>query len=124
MSKGQSFLTLFSTFQNYKLTGTLCAILVLGRLTRLVQHVIQEQLSLQEHLSSPPLFTCLSGTRVVHVVKLHVFTFSIPCCDVRYDFHVKALFDSSPICFISVICIYLLILVSNTISISDNVRVV
>ena len=37
----------------------------------------------------------LCGVRVVHVVKLHVFTFLIPCCEVRYDFRVKMMFDSS-----------------------------
>ena len=37
----------------------------------------------------------LCGVRVVHVVKLHVFAFLIPCCEVRYDFRVKMMFDLS-----------------------------
>jgi hypothetical protein len=37
--------------------------------TRQVPHVEQELLTLPEHLSSLPLFTCLSWVRVVHVVK-------------------------------------------------------
>jgi len=32
--------------------------------------------------SSPPFFTCLCRVRVVHALKLIVFTFSVPCCDV------------------------------------------
>jgi len=34
-------------------------------------------------------FTCLSGVRVVHVVKLQLSTFLVQCCDVHNDFHVK-----------------------------------
>ena len=36
-----------------------------------------------------PFFTCLSGARVVHVVKLHVFSFLVPCCDACYVFCVQ-----------------------------------
>jgi len=80
----------------------------------------------------PPFFTSLCGVRVLHDVKLHDFAFSVPCCDVRYDFHVKRCsirLDSHMCfvggsCFIYVIFIYLRILVSNTISILDYVRVV
>ena len=39
--------------------------------------------TLQEHLSSFPVFT---GVHVVHVVQFRVFTFSFRCCDVRYEF--------------------------------------
>jgi hypothetical protein len=39
-----------------------------------------------------PFFNCPSGVRIVHVVKLHVFTFLVPVCDV-YD--LKTMFDSS-----------------------------
>jgi hypothetical protein len=35
------------------------------------------------------VFTYLIGVCVVQVVKLHVFTFLVPCCDVCYDFRVK-----------------------------------
>ena len=38
-----------------------------------------------EHLSMHSFSTCLSGVRVVHLVKLHVFTFLVPCNDVRDD---------------------------------------
>jgi hypothetical protein len=36
----------------------------------------------------PRFLTCLSGLRVVHVVKYHVFTFLVLCCAVRQDFSV------------------------------------
>ena len=62
-------------------------------------HVEPELLTIPEHLSSPPFFTCLSEVRVVHAVKLHMFTFSVPFCDVHYDFRVK-MFDSSGLLFI------------------------
>ena len=68
--------------------------LSLGLLPDLVPHVEQELLTFPDHLSSPPLFTCLSDIRVVHVVKLYVFTFLIPCCDVCYDFRAKTMFRS------------------------------
>ena len=57
------------------------------------------------------LCICLSGVCVVHVVKLHVFTFLVPCCDVRYyfryDFRVNTMFDSSSLLhvFISDSCV-------------------
>jgi hypothetical protein len=62
----------------------------------------------------------------------YVFTFLVPYCDVRCDFRVKTIFRFvwtsvsfvGASCFIYVICVYLRILVSNTISISDDVRVV
>ena len=38
-----------------------------------------------------PLFTCLSGVRVVHAVKLHAITFLVPCRDVRYNFSMQYL---------------------------------
>ena len=40
--------------------------------------------------------TCLSGARVVHVLKLHfVFMFSVQCWDVRYNFRIKTMLESS-----------------------------
>jgi hypothetical protein len=56
--------------------------------------------------------TCLSGVRVVHV-KLHVFTFSVPSYDVRYDFLVKTVFKLSwlPFDFVLVSCCILLAIV-------------
>ena len=77
-------------------------------------------------------FIYLSGFRVVHVLKLHVFTFFVPVllCSLRFPSKklcsirlVSQLFCRCS-CFIYVICIYLRILVSNTISLSDDVRVV
>jgi hypothetical protein len=41
------------------------------------------------------LFTCVSGVRIVHVVKSYVFMFLVPCCDVCSDFRVKTMVDSS-----------------------------
>jgi len=81
----------------------------------------------------PPLFkcTCISGVSVVHFVKLHVFTFLVPCCDVRYVFCVKTMFGSfysHLICrgfhVLFMLVVFLRILVSNTVSITDNVCVV
>jgi hypothetical protein len=54
-----------------------------------------ELLSVPVHMCSPPLFFCVRGFRVVRVVKLHVITFLVPCCDVRYDFCVETMLDSS-----------------------------
>ena len=65
------------------------------RVTRRVPHVEQELLTLPEHMSSSPYFNGLSRVRVVHVFKLHVFTYLGPCSDVRYDFRIKTMFDSS-----------------------------
>ena len=102
---------------------------------RMVGAVFSQQLLRQQSLpirstwARPSFFTCFSGDRDVHAFKLYVITFLVPYCDVRYDFHVKKMFDSSfyfvrDSCFIYVICIYLRILVPNTISISDDVGVV
>ena len=66
-------------------------------------HVEQELLTLQEHMYEfASVFTYLIGVCVFQVVKLHVFTFLVPCCDVCYDFRVKTMFDSSylPVCFV------------------------
>ena len=62
--------------------------------------------------------SCFSGVRFVHFVKFNVSMVLVSCC-VKKD--VCFLRDS---CFINTICIYLLMLVSNTSSISDDVRVV
>ena len=35
------------------------------------------------------------GRKKSHAVKLPIFTFLVPCCDVRYNFYVKTMFDSS-----------------------------
>ena len=63
----------------------------------------QELLILREDLSSPPVF---GGVRVAHifsfcVVLLCVFTFWLPCCDVRSDFRIKTMFGS---CLPPVVC--------------------
>ena len=62
---------------------------------------------------------------------LVVFTFFVPCCDVRYDFHFKTMFGSSILSFdlsgvhvLYMLVVFLRILVSNTVSISDDVSVV
>ena len=51
-------------------------------------------LPLQSTWVLPRLDTCLSGFRFIYVVTLHVFTFLVPWCDVRYDIRVKAMFGS------------------------------
>ena len=51
----------------------------------------QELLTLREHLSSTPVFwwgLCYSYL-VSQDVLLFLFTFRVPCCDVRYDFCIK-----------------------------------
>jgi len=76
--------------------------------------------------------TSFGGVRVVHAdTCLHVFTFLVPRCDIRYDFRVKTMFDScilTPICFVggsvlfmSIVFIYVFWC---TISLSDDVRFV
>ena len=58
----------------------------------------QELLTLREHLSLPQVFSWFFyGVRVAHllgfcVVLLCIFAFGVPCCDVRYDFRMKAMF--------------------------------
>ena len=55
-------------------------------------------------------------------VILWVFTFWVPCCDVRFDFRIETMFGSSlplvvwgqSLCLIYVICVTLRIVVSNT----------
>jgi hypothetical protein len=87
-----------------------------------------------EYPSGTPEFTSgffitfLGGARGIHAVTLHVLS---SCC-VRYDFRVRneVRFVLTPIrfvggsCLIYVISIYLRILVSNTISLSYDARVV
>ena len=56
---------------------------------------------------------CINGVRVVHFIKIHVIRFTVSCCAVRYDFHVKRCKVFTPMCyiesllFIYVICIYI-----------------
>ena len=64
-----------------------------------MSHVEHQLLTVPGHLSSFPFFfTFLGGVCVVHGVKVHVFTFLVPCCDVRYDFPHKTMFV--PSCFV------------------------
>jgi len=81
--------------------------------------------------TAPELAPIFSGVRVVHVVQLHVFMYLVPCCDVRYDFRVNVMFGSSLrfvlkgfVLYLCYFCIYLHILASNTLSISDDGPVV
>jgi hypothetical protein len=81
------------------------------RVTRRVSLVEQELLTL----------SFISVVHVVQVVKLQVYELLIPWCNVRCDFCVNTMFGSFLPIFvgglglIDVICIYLFILVSNTI---------
>ena len=78
--------------------------------------------------------TCLSGVHVFNGdTYIYVFMFLFPCCDVRYDFRLNTMLDScalTPIWFVGgsrfnyVNCIYLRMLMSNTIFISHDVRIV
>ena len=56
------------------------------------------------------MFTCQKATFLNQYpyYLLCVFTFCVPCCDVRYDFCIETMFSSSlPPCLIYVICVYL-----------------
>ena len=79
---------------------------------------------------SPVCLICLILIRVVRVIKLHIFTLLFPYCGDRCDINVKCdvRFVFTPICFVGsscysyVSCIYLRMLVSNKISVSDAVH--
>ena len=96
------------------------------RVTRPVSHVEQE-------LLIPVIYvTCLTGVGVVQwcqIICLHVFI-SVLWCLFRFPQRNDVRFVLIPIfyvgcsCFLYVICIYLHILVSIRISISDDVRLV
>ena len=47
-----------------------------------------------------PVSTCVSGVRVFDFVKIHVFVFLVPCCGVRYEYHVNTMFRSSLLPFV------------------------
>jgi hypothetical protein len=67
-------------------------------ITRRVSYKKQELLALSEHLSSPPVFLVESVMLIILVfcvVPLRVFTFWVPCCDVR----IKTMFGSSLLLF-------------------------
>ena len=59
---------------------------------------------------------------VLCVVLLCIFTFWVPCCDVRYDFRINTMVrfvvcspeDSCPVYIISVLFTYIVLVVSNT----------
>jgi len=81
----------FITANTY--TGIDCIIWAVRR----VSYQKQDLPTLCEHLCSPRFF---GGVHVAHlyrfcVVLLWVFTFLVLCCDVRYDFRIKTMFDSS-----------------------------
>ena len=66
--------------------------------TRRVSYKKQELFTLREHMSSSPGFlvgSVLLIALVFCVVLLCVFTFWVPCCDVRYHFCIETMFDSS-----------------------------
>ena len=60
---------------------------------------------------SPVLFYLSCGTRVVHVIILHVFTFLVPCCDVLCDFRFKTVFGSYLLPFVLQIVYVIFILI-------------
>ena len=92
--------------------------------TRRVSYKKQELLTLCEDLSS--LRFCWWGlycSSFFSYILLCVFTFWVPCCDVRYDFRIAMVGSSiTPVVcrggstLMYVICICLSILVSNTLS--------
>jgi hypothetical protein len=98
---------------------------VCNKITRRMPHAGQKLLTLPEHPSIPLFFAWHSGVRVIHVVKLYVFTFCVLRCPLWFKGKCNVLFVATPIsfvrgsCFIYVICI----LMSNTICVSYGVRV-
>jgi hypothetical protein len=61
-----------------------------------VRCVEPELHTLPEHLTwFPYIFTRISVVSVVHFVKIHVFTYLAPYCDVCCNFHVQTIFGSS-----------------------------
>ena len=91
--------------------------------TRRVSYEKQELPTLRKHLSSSPGFfvgSVLLIFLVFCVVLLCVFTFWVPCCDVRFRIknYVRFVFTSSCLydgsCLIYVLCVCLRIVVSNT----------
>ena len=84
-------------------------------ITRRVSYKKQELLTLCEHLNSPPVFwwgpCCSSFQFFVLSYCICVFTFWVLCCDVQYDFRIKAMFGSflpPVVCLIYVIllCVF------------------
>ena len=51
-----------------------------------VLHKIKKNIRRERKQEPNRIITC-------NVVKLYFFTFLVPCCDVRYDFRVKTMFD-------------------------------
>jgi len=52
----------------------------------------QNSASYNEHLSSPQFVLVVSVLLIalaIYIVLLCVIRFLVPCCDVRYDFHIK-----------------------------------
>jgi hypothetical protein len=91
----------------------------------MVPLVEQELLTIPEHMSLHPFFF-YSSKWVVHVAKLHVFTVFVPWCPLRFSrktlsgsFLLPLVLSGLPVLF--VIFVFICILVSNMISISDDV---
>jgi hypothetical protein len=72
--------------------------------------VEQKLLTLPDQLRSSRRFTCPNGVHVVHIVKVHVFTFLVRVCpgDFRFDSLYSHLVCSG-FCFICVIYLRLLV---------------
>ena len=57
---------------------------------------------------------------VQHFVLSYIFTFLVPCCNVRYDLHIKAMFSTSllpVVCkrsYLLFVCVCFRIVLSNT----------
>ena len=63
--------------------------------TRRVSNKKQQLPTLYDHLSLLPIFYGFRVALYVILFLLCVFTFSVPCCDLRYDFRIKKMFGSS-----------------------------
>ena len=86
--------------------------------------------------SGPPAFVpvlrCLCGVSADPAVELHVVAHLASCCDVRCDFHVKTMFDSSLLplvlekvhIWVMVFVVFWHILMSNTFYMSGDIPIV
>jgi hypothetical protein len=89
-------------------------------------HLLVEQqlLTLPEHMSSTPVF---SGVPVIHFDQIHVFSILVQC-DISNDIRIKTKLGSYYLSFVSFnvyLCFfYLRVLLSNSISISDDIHIV
>ena len=101
-----SFPSLFNRCENSPAQRDECRLCFAEIVIDITQYVTCQTgtATLPEHLSSSPVFLVRSMFFIflVFVLPICVFTVLVPCCDVRYDFHIKTMFSSSlpPVVFV------------------------